>query len=111
MKEYLGIVPDSNANGCLQDIHWPAGMLGYFPSYTNGAIIASMLMHRARQKNINIDAELSKGVFGGLNSYLNKNLREHGLLKSSRELLKESTGLEQIDPIIFIDYLKNKYLN
>ena len=111
MKEYLGIVPDSNANGCLQDIHWPAGMLGYFPSYTNGAIIASMLMHRARQKNINIDAELSKGVFGGLNSYLNKNSREHGSLKSSRELLKESTGLEQIDPIIFIDYLKNKYLN
>ncbi len=110
MKEYLDIIPDSYSNGCLQDIHWPAGMLGYFPSYTNGAIVASMLMHRAKQQNTNIDNELSKGEFGGLNSYLNKNLREYGSLKSSKELLKESTNLEQIDPMIFIDYLKNKYL-
>jgi len=110
MKEYLDIIPDSYSNGCLQDIHWPAGMLGYFPSYTNGAIVASMLMHRAKQQNTNIDNELSKGEFGGLNSYLNKNLREYGSLKSSKQLLKESTNLEQIDPMIFIDYLKNKYL-
>jgi carboxypeptidase Taq len=110
MKEYLGIIPDSYANGCLQDIHWPSGALGYFPSYTNGAIIASMVMHRAKKQNININTQLSKGIFESLNSYLNKNLREYGSLKSSRELLKESTGFEQIDPIIFIDYLKNKYL-
>ena len=54
--------------------------------------------------------ELSEGVFGSLNNYLNKNLREYGSLKSSRELLETSTGFKQIDPIIFIDYLKNKYL-
>ena len=111
MKEYLGIIPDSYANGCLQDIHWPGGSLGYFPSYTNGAIIASMLMSRAKHENQEkVDMELSEGVFGSLNNYLNKNLREYGSLKSSRELLETSTGFKQIDPIIFIDYLKNKYL-
>ncbi|MFK7968325.1 MAG: carboxypeptidase M32 [Rickettsiaceae bacterium] len=112
MREYLGIIPDSYTNGCLQDIHWPAGMFGYFPSYTNGAIIASMLMHRAKQEHgEKIVMELSKGDFGSLNNYLNKNLREYGSLKSSEELLEKSTGFKQIDPSIFIDYLKNKYLS
>ena len=110
MKEYLGVIPDSYSNGCLQDIHWPAGMIGYFPSYTNGAIISSMIMGRAKKQNINIDTELSKGTFDSLNHYLNKNLRQYGSLKASKELLQESTGLRQIDPVIFIDYLKNKYL-
>ncbi len=110
MKEYFGIVPDSYANGCLQDIHWPAGMIGYFPSYTNGAIIASMIMHRAKEQNTNINAELSQGIFTSLNNYLNKNLREYGSVKSPQELLRESTNLTQIDPVIFINYLKTKYL-
>lgn len=110
MKEYLGVIPDSDSNGCLQDIHWPEGMIGYFPSYTNGAIISSMIMDCAKKQNINIDTELSKGTFDSLNHYLNKNLRQYGSLKASKELLQESTGLRQIDPVIFIDYLKNKYL-
>ena len=110
MKEYLGIIPDSYSNGCLQDIHWLAGMIGYFPSYTNGAIIASMVMNSAKKQNTNIDMELFNGTFASLNNYLNKNLRQYGSVKSSRELLQASTGLTQIDPVIFINYLKNKYL-
>jgi len=110
MKEYLGIVPDSYANGCLQDIHWPSGMLGYFPSYTNGAIIASMLMKSALKQNANIYAELREGNFASLNHYLNNNLRGYGSLKSSKELLLASTGKEQIDATVFLEYLKGKYL-
>ena len=109
MKEYLGIVPDTYANGCLQDIHWPAGWLGYFPSYTNGAIIASMLMKKIKE-NHDIDSELSQGRFDSLNNYLNKNLREIGSLKSSADLLEQATGFAEIQPMIFIDYLKKKYL-
>jgi carboxypeptidase Taq len=109
MKEYLGIVPDSYANGCLQDIHWPAGWLGYFPSYTNGAIIASMLMKKIKETH-DVPGELSQGKFDSINSYLNKNLRQNASFKTSQELLKESTGYEKIQPGIFIDYLKAKYL-
>ena len=109
MKEYLGIVPDTYANGCLQDIHWPSGWLGYFPSYTNGAIIASMLMKKIKE-NHDVGAELSQGKFDSMNNYLNKNLRNWGAVKSSKELLKQSTGFETIQPMIFVDYLKGKYL-
>ncbi len=109
MKEYLGIVPDNYANGCLQDIHWPSGLIGYFPSYTNGAIIASMLMKKIKE-NHDVDFEVSQGDFSSINNYLNKNLRQFGSLKSSKDLLKVSTGYDKIQPDIFINYLQGKYL-
>lgn len=110
MQDYLGIVPKTDADGCLQDVHWPSGSIGYFPSYTNGAIIASMLMKSAKEKYSCIDQELSKGSFASLNKYLNDHLRKYGSSKISKDLLKESTGYETVQPTIFVDYLKEKYL-
>lgn len=110
MQEYLGIVPDSDADGCMQDLHWPSGYLGYFPSYTNGAIIASMLMKKAKETNSSIDAEIAKGSFNSLNQYLTKNLRGYGYSKNSADLLEASTGHNMIQPTIFTDYLRAKYL-
>lgn len=110
MKEYLGIVPDTDSLGCMQDIHWPAGLIGYFPAYTNGAIMASMLMKAACQKYPTIDTALKKGNFEHLNQYLTENLRQFGCLKSSEELLKGATGYKTVQPSIFINYLKKKYL-
>ncbi len=110
MQEYLGILPDTDANGCLQDIHWPSGLLGYFPSYTNGAIIASMLMQSAKEKYGSINKELSEGKFTNLNKYLNDNLRRVGCSKISTDLLKFSTGFEQPNTDIFVRYLNAKYL-
>lgn len=110
MQEYLGIVPDSDADGCMQDLHWPSGYLGYFPSYTNGAIIASMLMKKAKETNSSIDAEIAKGSFNSLNQYLTENLRGYGYSKNSADLLEASTGHNMIQPTIFTDYLRAKYL-
>ncbi|MDG1437230.1 MAG: carboxypeptidase M32 [Rickettsiaceae bacterium] len=110
MQEYLGIVPDSDANGCMQDLHWPSGAIGYFPSYTNGAIIASMLMKSAKNTYSSIDSEIAMGKFDSLNKYLNDNLRKYGSSKISRDLLQAATGHSTVQPMIFIDYLKNKYL-
>lgn len=110
MQEYLGIVPDSDADGCMQDLHWPSGYLGYFPSYTNGAIIASMLMKKAKETNSSIDAEIAKGSFKSLNQYLTENLRGYGYSKNSADLLEASTGHNMIQPTIFTDYLRAKYL-
>ncbi|MEL6359043.1 MAG: carboxypeptidase M32, partial [Bacteroidota bacterium] len=110
MQEYLGIVPETDAMGCMQDIHWPAGLIGYFPAYTNGAIMASMMMQTARQEYPTIDAELSKGRFEHLNQYLTENLRQFGCLKSSEELLEGATNYKTVQPAIFLDYLKKKYL-
>lgn len=110
MRQYLGVVPDNDKNGCMQDIHWPSGWFGYFPSYTNGAIIASMLMKAAKDKQPAIGEELREGNFTSLNNYLNKTLRNYGSVKGSGELLEISTGHRQIKPEIFLDYLKAKYL-
>lgn len=110
MQEYLGIIPNNDTNGCMQDIHWPSGSFGYFPSYTNGAIIASMLMKAAKEKYPQIDSQLKDGDFSTLNTYLTKNLRQLGSLKKSADLLENATGYKQIEPLIFIEYLKSKYL-
>ena len=94
----------------MQDLHWRSGYLGYFPSYTNGDIIASMLMKKAKEANSTIDTEIAKGNFQSLNQYLTKNLRGHGYSKNSADLLEASTGHNIIQPSIFTDYLKAKYL-
>jgi len=110
MYEYLGIKPSSNKEGCLQDIHWSLGDFGYFPSYTNGAIIASMLMNRIRAINSNTGHEITKGEFENLNKFLNQNIRNWGSCKSTVDLIKEATGEEKIAPLIFLKYLEQKYL-
>jgi carboxypeptidase Taq len=109
-KEYLGVVPDNDSNGCMQDIHWPSGSLGYFPSYYAGSIISSMVMNNMR-KNINhLDDKIVSGDFREVNHFLNKNLRELGRSKSPQDLLKSATNYEQVNADIFLSYVKEKYL-
>ena len=110
MGGYVGVTPTTDDMGCMQDIHWPAGKLGYFPAYTNGAIIASMLMKAVRKADPTIDTALKKGNFAGLNGYLTENLRQFGAMKTTPDLLKISTGHATIEPTIFMDYLREKYL-
>lgn len=109
MEQYLGIIPRSDSEGCMQDIHWPSGSIGYFPSYVNGAIIASMMMKAAKTK-YDIDSDLKIGDFQNINLYLNDNFRKYGSAKTSKELLYSATGEDEINQDIFIDYLKTKYL-
>ncbi|NRB10054.1 MAG: carboxypeptidase M32 [Rickettsiaceae bacterium] len=109
MQEYLGILPKTDSDGCLQDIHWPSGALGYFPSYANGTIIASM-MRKAAEKENDITTELKTGSFNSLNNYLTKNFRSYGSLRSSKDTLHTATGYKDLQPDIFLDYVKNKYL-
>lgn len=111
MQEYLGVVPNANSEGCLQDIHWPSGSFGYFPAYTCGAIIASMLMEGARKSAITIDADITMGNFNSINEFLNNRVRNYGSLKTTNDLIKDATGEDGINTEIFLKYLKKKYLN
>jgi len=110
MKQYLGIVPENYANGCMQDIHWYTGWIGYFPSYSKGAIIASMMMSAAENKDPSVKSDLKNGDFSKLNKYLNENIRSYGSVYSESELLKISTGANEIDANMFLRYLEDKYL-
>jgi carboxypeptidase Taq len=110
MKQYLGITSPTDTDGCMQDIHWPSGAFGYFPAYTNGAIIGSMLMRAAQAKYPTLKEKLSQGDFTALNTYLNQNLRCWGHMKNSPDLLYMATGEQAINPNVFVDYLQKKYL-
>lgn len=61
MQEYLGVIPDKHSNGCLQDIHWPSGLFGYFPCYYVGSLIASMLIKQIKDENHSMDSQISIG--------------------------------------------------
>ncbi|WP_041405222.1 carboxypeptidase M32 [Rickettsia canadensis] len=110
MVEYLGIKPTSFSNGCLQDIHWSHGSFGYFPAYTNGAIIAAMMMKKVKEMHPNIKDDILNGDFSNLNNYLNKNFRNLGSLNNSADLLKSASGEDKINPEVYIKYLEGKYL-
>ncbi|AFE50691.1 carboxypeptidase M32 [Rickettsia prowazekii] len=110
MYEYLGIIPVNFIDGCLQDIHWSHGNFGYFPAYTNGAIIASMIMQKIKKKHKNIKDDILRGDFSNLNHYLNNNLRNFGSLKNSADLLKSASDEENINPNVYVRYLEEKYL-
>ena len=63
MRNLLGITPKSNAEGCMQDVHWPAGLVGYFPAYTIGDMIEAQLFAAALRAKPEIPAELEQGNF------------------------------------------------
>lgn len=110
MKEYLGIIPATEREGCLQDVHWSKGYFGYFPSYTTGAITASMLMQKIKNISFNTTKDLARGNLSTINIFLNENIRSKGSLYDSQTLMKSVTGLENIDPKMFIQYINHKYL-
>lgn len=110
MKEYLDILPTNHFNGCVQDVHWPSGTIGYFPCYYIGAIIASMVMKKMRDQNSKIDQQIASGDFTEVNDYLNKNFRNYGSIYDSETLLEKATGHKKLSSRIFLDYLKDKYL-
>lgn len=106
MYQYLGVRPKSDKEGCLQDIHWPSGWFGYFPAYTLGAIIASMLGSTLDNTAM---SEVAKGNFYNINEFLNKKIWGMGSLKDTNNLIKEAVGEDTVNPNIFLAYLENKY--
>ncbi len=92
MREYLGIVPSDDAAGCLQDIHWAGGAIGYFPTYTLGNLYASQFFEQARQDLGDLDAMFARGEFSPLLDWLRKNIHQHGQRYPAAELVRKVTG-------------------
>ena len=110
MKDYLGIVPKSNKEGCLQDIHWFDGTFGYFPTYTLGALYAAQLFAGIKKKFPNLNNQISNGKFYNLINWLRANIHAKGSLCNSETLIKNITG-EQLNIEYFKKHLINRYLN
>ncbi len=109
MEEYLGLTPATDTDGCLQDIHWAAGEIGYFPSYTLGALIAAQLFASARKQLADIAVALAGGEFAGLLAWLGDAVHGQASRYPSHELIARATG-RPLGTDAFKAHLKARYL-
>jgi carboxypeptidase Taq len=100
--------PPTDALGCLQDIHWSMGGIGYFPTYTLGNLYAAQFMVQARQDLGDLDGDFSRGEFGPLKGWLNDKIHRQGQRYRPAELCRRITG-KPLDHKPLLDYLHKKY--
>jgi carboxypeptidase Taq len=108
MKEYLGVVPDSDANGILQDMHWSIGLFGYFATYTLGNLIALQLWEQYKKDDAQWADRIQRGEFGNLRDWLRAALHQHGRSYQPRDLVKRITG-RSLSTTPYLEYLESKY--
>lgn len=106
-EEYLGVRPENPAEGVLQDIHWSQGSFGYFPSYALGNAFGAQIYEHMK-KEMDFDGLLKEGKLSVIREYLRNHVHKFGKLKTSRQILKDTTG-EDFTPDYYIQYLKEKY--
>ncbi|MEX0977907.1 MAG: carboxypeptidase M32 [Pirellulales bacterium] len=90
--QYLGIRPDSDSDGVLQDVHWSAGLVGYFPTYSLGNLYASQFFEQAEKDLGALAPQFARGEFAPLRRWLTENIHRHGRCFSAAELVQRITG-------------------
>ncbi len=109
MKHLLGLDVPDDARGCLQDIHWPSGGWGYFPTYTLGAVAAAQLFEAACAADGGIVPGLGRGDFSGLVAWLRANVHGKGSLLETDALITEATG-RPLGLESYLAHLKRRYV-
>ena len=105
--QYLGIRPQTYADGILQDIHWSAGLIGYFPTYTLGNIYAAQLMEAARADLGQLDRDLARGDFRPLLDWLRREIHSFGQCFHPGQLIQRACG-KPLDAKPLVNYLRQK---
>lgn len=109
MLGYLGVETKGNfTDGCLQDVHWPCGLFGYFPTYTLGAMMAAQIFDSAKREMPDVLEHIGQGKFSPLRNWLRENIHGKGKLLSADELLTNASG-EVLNPSFFLNHLKRRY--
>jgi carboxypeptidase Taq len=107
-EAFFGIVPPTDTLGVLQDIHWSAGLIGYFPTYALGNMLAAQYYRAAIASRPSIPADIANGKFDTLHTWLTENIHQHGRKFTADELTRRITG-ESIQSKYYMDYLREKY--
>lgn len=108
-EKLLGLKVPRDADGCLQDIHWSLGELGYFPTYTLGNLNAAQLMRRAELDLPELEADLARGRYQPLLGWLREKVHVHGQRYRPDELIRQATG-EPLQAKYHLEYLRKKFL-
>lgn len=108
MQALLGIRPGDDRDGCLQDVHWPGGAFGYFPTYTLGALIAAQLMEAMREALPDLDQQVEQGHFAPLHAWLATHVHGMASLHGTEALVAHATG-KPLGIEAYFRYIERKY--
>lgn len=108
MREYLGISPEFDGQGCLQDIHWSLGFIGYFPTYTLGNLYSVQFFTAFEKAHHNWKEHVSRGSLDFIRDWLKENIHKYGRQYSPSELCQKTTG-KDLSEEPYVHYLKKKY--
>ncbi len=106
-KEYLGVEPQNDSEGILQDIHWSLGAFGYFPTYALGSAYACQFVAKMEEE-IGFTSLVEKGELLEIKKWLNEKIHQYGSTKKPDFLIKNASG-KDFDPSYYTDYLNKKY--
>ncbi|GAA4860790.1 carboxypeptidase [Paenibacillus vulneris] len=107
-KEYLGVVPNNDGEGVLQDVHWAGGSFGYFPSYALGNMYAAQIGRTLRKELPDFDQLIEEGKLLPIKDWLTDKIYQYGKELSPNEIILQVTG-EELNPDYLVDYLTEKY--
>jgi carboxypeptidase Taq len=107
MKQYLGIAPPDDARGCLQDVHWSGGGIGYFPTYTLGNLYAAQFFEQAGAELGDMEEQFARGEFRPLLDWLRAKIHTHGKRYRAADLVKVVTG-QPLSPEPLLGHLRRK---
>lgn len=108
MKDYLGITPNRDVEGVLQDMHWSMGAFGYFPTYALGNLYASMIYDQALHDIPALEESIAQGSLLPLRDWLKENIHQYGRQFTSKELVHRVTG-HSLSSEPFLSYLERKF--
>ncbi len=91
-KGLIGLDVPDDRRGCLQDVHWAFGLVGYFPTYTLGNLYAAQWWEKMHADMPELDAQMARGEFGKIRGWLNTNVHAHGRHYHAGELCERVTG-------------------
>jgi carboxypeptidase Taq len=104
----LGIAPERDAEGVLQDIHWSMGSIGYFPTYALGNLYCAQLAAAMTRDLGDLNALIAKGDFATMLIWLREKVHSHGRVYPAGELCSRVTG-SSLDPVVYLRYLEEKF--
>jgi len=107
-ERYFGIRPESVAAGCLQDIHWSAGLFGYFPTYALGNMYAVQFFEAADRDLGGLDEQFASGRFQPLREWLNAKIHQPGMRYRAQELVHVVTG-QSLSHVPLMRHLRERF--
>lgn len=108
MESYLGIRPDTDADGCLQDIHWSHGSFGYFPTYSLGSLLAAQLAAKISEEIPDHDGLVRNEEFAPIREWLREHIHQFGCQFPTAELIERATG-EALTADYYLEYVRSKF--